>query len=40
MKKYHLLFVVFFFSRVMSAQSSGAFLLNLYGGYILGQGGI
>ncbi|QOG00644.1 outer membrane beta-barrel protein [Flavobacterium sp. MDT1-60] len=33
MKKYHLLFVVFFFSLAMSAQSSGAFLLNLYGGY-------
>ncbi|PIF29892.1 outer membrane protein with beta-barrel domain [Flavobacterium sp. 9] len=33
MKKNHLLFVVFFFSLAMSAQSSGAFLLNLYGGY-------
>ncbi|HJY11250.1 MAG TPA: hypothetical protein VJ304_00600 [Flavobacterium sp.] len=33
MKKYHLLFAVFFFSLTMSAQSSGAFLLNLYGGY-------
>ncbi|MNF87923.1 hypothetical protein D3C84_704020 [compost metagenome] len=33
MKKYHLLFAVFFFSLAMSAQSSGAFLLNLYGGY-------
>jgi len=34
MKKYHLLFAVFFFSLTMSAQSSGAFLLNLYGGYV------
>jgi opacity protein-like surface antigen len=34
MKKYHLLFVIFFFSLEMSAQSSGAFLLNLYGGYV------
>lgn len=33
MKKSHLLFVVFFFSLAMSAQSSGSFLLNLYGGY-------
>ena len=33
MKKIHLLFIVFFFSLAMSAQSSGAFLLNLYGGY-------
>ena len=33
MKKYHLLFVVFFFSLAMSAQSTGSFLLNLYGGY-------
>ena len=33
MKKYHLLFAVFFFSLTMSAQSEGSFLLNLYGGY-------
>lgn len=33
MKKYHLLFVVFFFSLGMSAQSAQSFLLNLYGGY-------
>jgi len=33
MKKNHLLFVVFFFSLTMSAQSSKSFLLNLYGGY-------
>ncbi|WP_026729900.1 outer membrane beta-barrel protein [Flavobacterium denitrificans] len=33
MKKYHLLFVVFLFSLTLSAQSSGSFLLNLYGGY-------
>ncbi|MCD0470548.1 outer membrane beta-barrel protein [Flavobacterium sp. JAS] len=33
MKKNHLLFVVFFFSLAMSAQSSKSFLLNLYGGY-------
>ncbi|MBF4465175.1 outer membrane beta-barrel protein [Flavobacterium sp. LC2016-12] len=33
MKKYHLLFAVFFFSLTMSAQSEGAFLLNVYGGY-------
>ncbi|WP_426484836.1 outer membrane beta-barrel protein [Flavobacterium sp. 2] len=33
MKKYHLLIVVFLFSLTMSAQSQGAFLLNLYGGY-------
>jgi len=33
MKKSHLLFVVFFFSLAMSAQSSKSFLLNLYGGY-------
>ncbi|MTH16101.1 outer membrane beta-barrel protein [Flavobacterium sp. LC2016-01] len=33
MKKYHLLFVVFLFSLTMSAQSTGSFLLNLYGGY-------
>ncbi|WP_228515179.1 outer membrane beta-barrel protein [Flavobacterium sp. MR2016-29] len=33
MKKYHVLFVVFFFSLAMSAQSAQSFLLNLYGGY-------
>jgi opacity protein-like surface antigen len=33
MKKSHLLFVVFFFSLAVSAQSSKSFLLNLYGGY-------
>jgi outer membrane protein W len=33
MKKYYLLFVVFFFSLAMSAQSAQSFLLNLYGGY-------
>ncbi|TPG40909.1 outer membrane beta-barrel protein [Flavobacterium pectinovorum] len=33
MKKNHLLFVVFFFSLAVSAQSSKSFLLNLYGGY-------
>lgn len=33
MKKNHLLFVVFFFSLAVSAQSSKSFLLNVYGGY-------
>jgi hypothetical protein len=33
MKKYHLLFAVFFFSLAMSAQSGQSFLLNVYGGY-------
>ncbi|WP_119791360.1 outer membrane beta-barrel protein [Flavobacterium anhuiense] len=33
MKKYHLLVTLFFFSLVLSAQSSQSFLLNLYGGY-------
>ncbi|WP_163411354.1 outer membrane beta-barrel protein [Flavobacterium ajazii] len=33
MKKYHLLFAVFFFSLAMSAQSAQSFLLNVYGGY-------
>jgi opacity protein-like surface antigen len=33
MKKYQLLFAFFFFTLAMSAQSSGAFLLNVYGGY-------
>jgi opacity protein-like surface antigen len=33
MKKYHVLFVVFFFSLAMSAQKAQSFLLNLYGGY-------
>jgi len=33
MKKYPLLFVVFFFSLGISAQNSNSFLLNLYGGY-------
>ena len=33
MKKYPLLFAVFFFSLTMSAQDAHSFLLNLYGGY-------
>jgi opacity protein-like surface antigen len=33
MKKYHLLFALFFFSLAMSAQSGQSFLLNVYGGY-------
>jgi outer membrane protein W len=33
MKKNYLLFVVFFFSLAVSAQSSKSFLLNVYGGY-------
>lgn len=33
MKKYYLLFAVFFFSMTMSAQSARSFLLNVYGGY-------
>ncbi|MEL1254516.1 outer membrane beta-barrel protein [Flavobacterium sp. DGU38] len=33
MKKYLLLFAVFFFSMAMSAQSARSFLLNVYGGY-------
>lgn len=33
MKKYHLIFLVFLFSVIGSAQNSRSFLLNLYGGY-------
>lgn len=33
MKKFYLLFAVFFFSMAMSAQSAQSFLLNVYGGY-------
>jgi len=33
MKKYYLVFAIFFFSLAMSAQSAQSFLLNIYGGY-------